>query len=532
MSLTKLAAKVVMSAAALGLVACGGPVGGPSNNSSSTGTPDGEKKNRNFSGKGDQWNWANDPARFQTDLVKNWSELKQEAGTEGYTDNEVWPDTYWPTYKDSINQRWQGEDTLSPVEKYDKAFNDWQPEGGFEDFMNLQPFDTNSCEWDEEYYDKLGPAASLTSKDGNWRAHNGRDDDGDGVPDKEECGWGSDKDFDGVETWWGLCHAWVPAAILEEEPKEPVTVEGANGDDVTFEVADIKALLVEKYDRSDAYMVGGRCNSSDVERDDTGRIPDGDCQDVNPGSFHVLITNLLGIQGRPLAEDRTYDYEVWNQPIIGYKITKQEEITRDKVKELVAGDEIDENAQPETEEEKTQTLKVANTLSLEELTDEAGLRSEKANAIVDYRDNNSDFSDVSKLEEEIGARSVARLLTYAYDQGWLQRDESIYDFDHDADRFVEVEMSVDYVTESHASTEPRFPEIERFTRTDDYHYILELDEDGEITGGEWVGRSMENHPDFLWLPTGPGGGNRHIDLAKVRDLLAKSTSESVARSSF
>ena len=43
-------------------------------------------------------------------------------------------------------------------------------------------------------------------------------------------------------------------------------------------------------------------------------------------------------------------------------------------------------------------------------------------------------------------------------------------------------------------------------------------------GGEWVGASKRNHPDFLWLPTGPGtavaGGT--IRYAQVASLLAAS----------
>jgi len=40
----------------------------------------------------------------------------------------------------------------------------------------------------------------------------------------------------------------------------------------------------------------------------------------------------------------------------------------------------------------------------------------------------------------------------------------------------------------------------RLTNTDHYEYILELDKDGKITGGEWVGQSKDVHPDFFWLP--------------------------------
>ena len=35
-----------------------------------------------------------------------------------------------------------------------------------------------------------------------------------------------------------------------------------------------------------------------------------------------------------------------------------------------------------------------------------------------------------------------------------------------------------------------------------YEYLLELDAEGRITGGTWLGQSVEFHPDFLWVPAG------------------------------
>lgn len=527
MKLHKLAIHAALGLTAAGLVACGGPV----DDSTGQVTEDGVQKKRNASDdfkKSDAWDWLNNPERFQTELTYNWEELKTEA-PEGYTEAEVWPATYWPMYKDGINQRWQGEDTLSPAEKYDRVFNEWKPEGGFSEYKELQPFDTDTCEWDQEYYDQLGPAATMASKrKGNWKAHNGQDDDGDGVSDKNECGHGQDKDYDGVETWFGLCHAWVPAAMLEEEPEEPVTVEDPQGNDVTFDVSDIKALLISQYDRADSHMVGGRCNArgDDVPRNDNGRVEDGKCQDVNPGSFHVLVTNFLGLQGRPIAEDRVYNYEVWNQPIIGYNIEEQTKISEDEVRSLIGPDNDDQSTQPNTEEERNQVLRGANDLSESELADDVGLNPDNVEALLSYRDDNGEFDSVDTLTEQVSERAASRLLDYAFDQGWVEDEQRILDYNENADSYVRVDMSVDYVTESHASTEPMFENVDQYTRTDDYEYILELDAEGNITGGEWIGRSIENHPDFLWLPTDPGGGNEHVDLAKVRELLADSTSDS------
>jgi hypothetical protein len=38
------------------------------------------------------------------------------------------------------------------------------------------------------------------------------------------------------------------------------------------------------------------------------------------------MTNFLGINQLPLIEDKTADYQVWNQPVVGYEITKQDKV--------------------------------------------------------------------------------------------------------------------------------------------------------------------------------------------------------------
>ncbi|DBA04588.1 TPA: hypothetical protein N0F65_011136, partial [Lagenidium giganteum] len=38
------------------------------------------------------------------------------------------------------------------------------------------------------------------------------------------------------------------------------------------------------------------------------------------------------------------------------------------------------------------------------------------------------------------------------------------------------------------------------TATVIYEYVLELEEEANVVGGEWVGESMKAHPDFLWVP--------------------------------
>ena len=260
------------------------------------------------------WNRTNDPALFEQDLVYEIDQLP----VFGEVSQVPWPSYYWATYQDAINYRWNDIDELSPAEKYDLAFNDWTPPAGFSD---LTPYTPDNCgqPFDEEYYHNLGPLAThVSTYMGNLDAHDGSDSDGD--RDIDECPTVRDPDYDGLETWFGLCHAWVPAAILEQQPLHSVTYNG-----VTFHPADLEALVIAAYNENDAIGLGGRCNSgsnqlfSAIRTTRSGRVVSSNCRDLNPGAFHVIVANYLGLMDRPFAEDRTYDYQVWNQPVVAFE---------------------------------------------------------------------------------------------------------------------------------------------------------------------------------------------------------------------
>ncbi|MCI5160060.1 MAG: hypothetical protein D3906_16875, partial [Candidatus Electrothrix sp. AUS1_2] len=51
----------------------------------------------------------------------------------------------------------------------------------------------------------------------------------------------------------------------------------------------------------------------------TGRILAGKCFDTNPGTWHLAVVNQIGASRRSMVLDATYDYEVWNQPVVGYR---------------------------------------------------------------------------------------------------------------------------------------------------------------------------------------------------------------------
>lgn len=386
----------------------------------------------NHLGPLDAWRYTDDPMRFRVALDYRVDAL----ATSGSAQRRPWADTYWPTYQDGINHRWQRTGSflhdLSPAEKFDAAFNDWDPER----VRGLRPYRAEyghfDAPFDPSYYEKLGPLARECSlRYGNVRTRNAA---AAGLlrPDGSAKSGNQAEDYGGVEAWFGLCHAWAPAAILEPEPLRAVEHNG-----IRFEVSDIKALLIACYNGTAAQMVGSRSEARDLELDDRGRAKKADDRDVNPGAFHVLLGNLLGRDRRAFCEDRTANYEVWNQPVQEYRVRKLEEVSEAQAVALVQSD-------------------------------------------GDYRFNES------------------------------------------ATRFYHVRTEVDYITESPASTRPN-AQGEAQERTDPYEYVLEVDTQGNIIGGEWVGTSRSEHPDFLWLPTGAYRPiSPFVVLDEVRVLLTKS----------
>jgi hypothetical protein len=170
---------------------------------------------------------------------------------------KYWNGSYWPLARGGVAARWRGRDEPSPIEKYDMAAGD------------------------------AGMSATQAEK-----AH------------AAERRWAG---------WEGYCHGWSVASILEAGPSAPVELNG-----VTFYSDDVKALLTKFYGDfvgqtgngggKRAAEIGMQCllSSADLQgatdpdtgeplRDaKTGRVNDLACRDVNPGSFHVVIEQMVG----------------------------------------------------------------------------------------------------------------------------------------------------------------------------------------------------------------------------------------------
>ncbi|WP_051311585.1 ricin-type beta-trefoil lectin domain protein [Zooshikella ganghwensis] len=252
-------------------------------------------------------NYSNDnPARLVdlgNNVISNLYTLDNEAPKQRALEVQPWSDTYWPLYSGAAAWRYADSDLWRASPSNWKDYWDFsyvtKPVSSYygQARDNLSP---------AEKYDLLMGDSSFTLTTNAWNSGKGY---------YERSGK--------VERWMGLCHGWAPAAYMLPRPIKTLNVKDASGEDLTLYPSDIKALatLLWANARFDNRFIGSRCNIKNPERDSNGRIINNVCFDTNPGSWHISVVNQIGISGRSLIMDATYDYQVWNQPIQSYKVT-------------------------------------------------------------------------------------------------------------------------------------------------------------------------------------------------------------------
>jgi hypothetical protein len=234
--------------------------------------------------------------------------------TFGVDDAHVpYPDTYWPFLvkdgdqvysRNGIDDRWQGKDESSPLEKY----------------MGL-----------------VDPDKAAQAK--KWEAENH----GEKVP--------------GVADWFGHCPGWTAASMLNAPIHEPISVKRDGGKLVkcsssnesgctTFEVGDLNALEAEVHLDAVGGFIGARCDTkpASVPRDDNGRITKAGCRGLNPGSFVIVMANRMkniknaaNFVPKPFAINAQNDDntdQIWNQPAFRYTVNDAAAISEEQAIQL------------------------------------------------------------------------------------------------------------------------------------------------------------------------------------------------------
>ena len=262
--------------------------------------------------KSEAWGSSDNPNGFASNLEYRIANLP----LSGQATKIPWAATYWPTFEDNINYRWDGAGSTSAPAKFAQAFG-------------LNPTTVENAVSSEHGIDSMTWAKSCTTAS--------QCDSTLGETCAKRTGQTSGRC---IPTWFGICHAWAPASIIEPEPINPVTING-----VTFKVNDIKALVELSYNSTDTKFVSLRCEAgSDPHTteafDNYGRPTGSDCRDTNPGTYHVILANFLGKQKQAFAEDRVADHQVWNQPVRGFRVTAQKEVSAQEANRLIGATSV------------------------------------------------------------------------------------------------------------------------------------------------------------------------------------------------
>ncbi len=464
-------------------------------------------------GKYEAWNRANNPAYVDSTFVYEVDRLP----VAGESANKPIPGDYWATARDSINVRWDGDSSLSPAEKVEKAFNLTGFSKAVTDNFGIYGHGRKECKESSECEDQKDGSSCVTPR-----------------------GATGDKPGRCIPGWWGICHGWSPFALSERAPVKEVTKNG-----VTFYPGDLEGLGSLVYSQNlPTKFLSERCNKTTdkIGTDNNGRIrdTDGECRDMNPGSVHVIATNFLGLRKVGFVEDRTYSDQVWNQPVRSYKITnavdgKLKEIQKSEAISLLGlglkyDDILGETVVKKAEKKSGVFTAPADGVFIIKMsgTGDSDLHvkkgAEASETVYDCRpyagtsDEECKFTDLKK-----GDKLFYMVLGYG-DESKVQlavgslAGTAEYTYNTAAVRFFHVEMDLNYISESQPARTSHVGEIDSYTRTDHYQYILETDANGRIQGGEWLNESRQAHPDFAWWPTAkPQGtlpGGLRYDMVK------------------
>jgi hypothetical protein len=220
-----------------------------------------------------QWANEDDPSR----LSGTYSYSVDTLPLSAQLSTIPWSDTYWPDQNGSIDNRWNqshpvGFNYTSPTLAVAKTLSRAQ----LAQLSPAEKYDLYSARYDYPLTGEVHTNSYVTPS----------------APD-----------------WSGICDGWSMAALQFSEPKA-VDVTNPDGLVIPFGSSDVKAILsyaMSYHFRVRTQQAGTSC-------------PSGTCNGLNAGSFHVALTNQIGLKHEGFIMDRSTTAEIWNQPVYGYKL--------------------------------------------------------------------------------------------------------------------------------------------------------------------------------------------------------------------
>ena len=232
--------------------------------------------------------------------VTNIFQLQDQGLTKGKTKLEPWASSYWPIHQGLLANRYS--DASFPkskvfIENYN-YFASRPPESMLAagQMNQLSP---------AEKYDLLVGDSNWTLTKSMWQK---------GLGDVATDG--------AVATWTGICHGWSGAVHMGiQQPQNAVAATDVTGRySIVFYPSDIEAYLSFLWADSSppSIQAGQRCKEAVVAKDPYNRPLDPACLDSNAMTWHLAITNRVGVYGNSFVMDADAAAQVWNYPISSY----------------------------------------------------------------------------------------------------------------------------------------------------------------------------------------------------------------------
>ncbi len=299
---------------------------------------------------------VNNPALFDEHYEYHLNQLPLKGSLA--TEQLPWSETYWPNKEGSINVRWNAPG--APGFSYHLYTKDEVKAMSREELKKLSPSEKFDLALGHYNYPLVAEVYDTRAK----------------------------KD---AADWEGLCDGWTNSAIQFKEPK-PKDIVNPDGIVIPFGSSDIKAILAyytSMHDNTENVQVGAYC----------GRWNRIACKELNPGAYHVILANEIGLKHKGFASNIESGRQIWNQPVYGFEF------------------------------------------------------------------------------QIVGSGVPSGLSKNA----------------------VHVKASMTYGRESESSWDPGIGTDQFASNSQEVEYILNLDDDGKITGGYWLTKKV--HPDNFWKPT-------------------------------
>lgn len=225
------------------------------------------------------WGGSNMPEFLNEHYQRNFSRLPLEGRLSD--DKIPWSDSFWPSRRASIANRWQSDEGYST---FRLATRDQLRRMSRNQIAAMSP---------AEKYD-------IAMGDYDYRV--------------TYLAWGSSSPR--ASHWAGICNGWSQAALMHDEPQS-IDFVNPDGIVVPFASSDVKGLMSYFYALGDSEaevsQMGSACN-------DWGRVfGSGACSDIHPGAFHIALANQIGLMNEGFVAEVDSGSEKWNQPVFQFR---------------------------------------------------------------------------------------------------------------------------------------------------------------------------------------------------------------------